>query len=162
MPCGNAAFLFLFLFYLSFLPGTASMPNIESATLTLSKRTVSFPCSNSRTKRRPSPDRIANSSCVRPAARLFCFTKSPMVLIFTPHYKILKKIYTLSGIYSILFCNNIPERVYYSCFILLLYPIRYTFVQVSPAVDFFFLTLYNDVSWKGRPPPGSKTFKKLL
>ena len=30
------------------------------------------------------------------------------------------------------------------------------------SVDFFFLTLYNDVSWKGRPPPGSKSFKKLL
>ena len=53
---------------LFFLPGTASMSNMARAALTLSIRTVSFPCSSSRTKRSPSPLRAANSSCVSPAA----------------------------------------------------------------------------------------------
>ena len=44
------------------------MPNIASAIFTLSMRTVGFPCSNSRTKRSPRPERTANSSCVSPAA----------------------------------------------------------------------------------------------
>ena len=35
--------------------------------LTLSMRTLSFPCSRSRTKRSPRPERIANSACVSPA-----------------------------------------------------------------------------------------------
>ena len=35
----------------AFLPGTAFMPNMASATLTLSVRTVCLPCSGSRTKR---------------------------------------------------------------------------------------------------------------
>ena len=48
--------------YFSFLPGTASIPNIDNATLTLSILTVSFPCSNSRTNLNPNPERIANSS----------------------------------------------------------------------------------------------------
>lgn len=59
-------------FYSRIEPGTAIIPNIASAWFTLSIRTVSFPCSNSRTKRKPSPDLIANSSCVSPAFFL-CF-----------------------------------------------------------------------------------------
>ena len=50
-----------------FLPGIAYMPNIANTTFTLSIRTVSFPCSNSRTKRTPRPDLIAKSSCVKQA-----------------------------------------------------------------------------------------------
>lgn len=55
------------------LPGTAIIPNIASAWFTLSSRTVSFPCSNSLTKRNPNPERIANSSCVSPAFFLSSF-----------------------------------------------------------------------------------------
>ena len=54
-----------------FLPGTASISNMARAALTLSIRTVSFPCSSSWIKRSPNPLRAANSSCVSPAALRF-------------------------------------------------------------------------------------------
>ena len=45
-----------------FLPGTASIPNIERVTLTLSMRTVALPRSRSLTNRRLNPERMANSA----------------------------------------------------------------------------------------------------
>lgn len=52
---------------LGFSPGTAMLPNIAKAWLTLSRRTVLLPCSRSRIKRKPNPDRSANSGWVNPA-----------------------------------------------------------------------------------------------
>ena len=65
----------------SFFPATACALNIASATFTLSIRTVSLPCSSSRTKRSPRPERNANCSCVSPAAFLFSFTNSAIGFI---------------------------------------------------------------------------------
>lgn len=58
--------------------------NIASAVLTLSIRTVSLPCSSSRTNRRPSPERIANSSCVSPASFLLVFINC--AILFTENH----------------------------------------------------------------------------
>ena len=72
-----------FHYLFSFRAGAASMPNIPRATFTLSIRTVDLPCSRSRTKRRPSPERMANSSWVSPASFLLFFTNSAIGFIFS-------------------------------------------------------------------------------
>ena len=80
----------------SILPGTASMLNIASAVLTLSIRTVFLPCSSSRTKRNPKPERAANSSCVRPAARRLVLTNSAILFtIKVPLFRLITIEYTL-------------------------------------------------------------------
>lgn len=110
----------------SFLPGTASMSNIARATFTLSMRTVSFPCSRSRTKRKPSPERIANSSWVSPAARRLFFTNSAILFMCVYLCSLMKacryvvvrvlhavstSFYTFKGIMSIVGSVFIPYGV---------------------------------------------------
>lgn len=80
----------------SFLPGTASILNIASAVLTLSIRPVSLPCSSSRTNRRPSPERIANSSCVSPASFLLVFINC--AILFTENHL---RSYNLNTFYTL-------------------------------------------------------------
>ena len=105
----------------SFLPGTASIPNMARAWLTLSIRTVGLPCSGSRTKRKRRPERRADSTCVKPAALQFSFTYSAIRLILihqlntTPcrcyrQVDLLKE--TPERGYLLFATNNIPFRGY--------------------------------------------------
>ena len=77
------------------MPGTACIPNIANAWLTLSIRTVSLPCSSSRTNRSPRPERSANSCWVKPAFFLLYFIK------FSISFKFI--FYTLLGALSVIF-----------------------------------------------------------
>ena len=58
---GNAYYLFHFS---TRVTTPTSAPKRANTWFTLSKRKVFLPCSNSRTKRSPTPARIANSGCV--------------------------------------------------------------------------------------------------
>ena len=58
-----------------------SAPKRANTWFTLSKRKVFLPCSNSRTKRNPTPARIANSGCVRRNSLRLTSTKETILIL---------------------------------------------------------------------------------
>lgn len=91
-----------------------SYPKSFSTWFTLSRRSVSLPCSSSLTKRRPTPAFSARTGCVRPVSRLLSFTNSLNCIA-----------YTLSGTNIAYYWQNTPFRVYIMLCPFILYPKGY-------------------------------------
>lgn len=95
----------LFHHSISFFTGPRQSPNRARTSFTLSIRNVCLPCSMSLTKRRPTPARLASSTCERPFFfRLCLICSDSVILLYLIGYKDNEYIlnYTKKGIKCII------------------------------------------------------------